>query len=102
MNSAAENSEIKVKPEINLNVDAVTALNLTVLEYDKKIGEAEAVVSDLKKKRAAFIYDTNIEMLIKQAQQQQQDQQPAPEIQGQPPAIETQGHNSDVLSGPLS
>lgn len=108
MNSPAEN-EVKVKPEINLNVDAGTALNLTIMEFDKKIGEAEAVVADLKKQRSAYIYDSNVSLLVKQAQQQQAQQQPAiegqppsPEIQGQPSVTNTMNQLSEVMSGPLS
>lgn len=59
-------------PEVTLNVDPVTAMNLTAQEFDKKIAEAEAVVYDIKKQKAAYIYDTNVRALIAA-------QQPAPE-----------------------
>ena len=59
-------------PEIQLNVDPAVAMNLTVQEFDKKIAEAEAVVADLKKQKAAYIYDTNVQALIAAAKQQQQ------------------------------
>jgi len=59
-------------PEISLNVDPATAMNLTVQEFDKKIAEAEAGVYDLKRQKAAYIYDTNVQALIASAQRQQQ------------------------------
>jgi hypothetical protein len=109
MNSPGDN-ELKVKPEINLNVDAVTALNLTVMEFDKKITEAESVVADLKKQRAAYIYDTNVGLLVRQAQQQgqspmaemQSQQSPSPEIKGQSFPSEVPGAISEVMSGPVN
>lgn len=61
-------------PEVRLNVDPQTALNLTAQEYDKRITEAEAIVAELKKQKAAYIYDTNVKVLLASAQQQ-----PAPE-----------------------
>ena len=80
-NEAIEKKEEKgttVKPEIQLNLDRGTAINLNVMEFDKKITEAEAVVADLKKQRSAYIYNANVEALLIQAQQQQaQNQQPA-------------------------
>lgn len=57
------------QPEIQINVEPAVAMNLTVQEFDKRIAEAEANVADLKKQKAAFIYDTNVQALIKQAQQ---------------------------------
>ena len=59
------------------------------MEYDKKITEAEATVYDLKKQRAAFIYDTNVQNLLNQAQKQQQGG-PAPE-QAAPAPEQVQG-----------
>jgi len=76
----SETTTTTVKPEINLNVDMLTAINLNVMEYDKKIAVAEAVVADLKKKRAAYIYDANVESLISQAKQQQNNQQQQPPL----------------------
>ena len=59
-------------PEINLTVDPATAMNLTVQEFDKKIAEAEANVYNLKKQKAAYIYDTNVKALYSAQQQQKQ------------------------------
>lgn len=70
-----EAQEVKVKPEINLSVDLVTAINLTAMEYDKKITEAEVVVADLKKQKSAYIYDSNVQALINQSKQQQNSAQ---------------------------
>ncbi len=61
-------------PQVQLNVDPQTALNITVQEFDKKISEAKAVVAELEKQKAAYIYDTNIQILLAAAQQQQQQE----------------------------
>ncbi len=58
-------------PQVNLTVDPGTAMNITVQEYDKKITESEAATADLKKQKAAYIYDTNVQILLAQAQEQQ-------------------------------
>jgi len=55
---------------IDVNIDQATATALKVQEFEKLIAEAEFAVYDLKKQKAAYIYDTNIQSLIKQAQQQ--------------------------------
>jgi len=60
-------------PPVQLNVDPNTALNITAQEFDKKITEAEAVVADLKKQKAAYIYDTNIQMLLAAAKQAEKE-----------------------------
>ena len=59
-------------PSIQLNVEPAVAMNITVQEFDKKIAESEANTAELKKQRAAYIYDTNVQILIAQAQAQQQ------------------------------
>jgi len=56
---------------IDVNIDQATAIALKVQEFEKLIAEAELVVYDLKKQKAAYVYDTNIQSLIKQAQQRQ-------------------------------
>lgn len=57
--------------QINIDVDAQTAVAIKVQEFDKLIAEAEENVASLKKQRAAYIYETNVQNLIKQAQQKQ-------------------------------
>ena len=64
-------------PEVTLNVDPATAMNVTVQEFEKKIAESEANTAELKKQKAAYIYDTNVQLLIAQANQNKQ--QPVPE-----------------------
>jgi len=58
-------------PQIQLNVEPGIAMNLTVQEFDKRIAAVEADVAELKKQKAAYIYDTNVNALIAQAKQQQ-------------------------------
>lgn len=65
-----------INPQVSLNVDPVTAINMNALEFDKKIMEAEAVVSDLKKQRAVYVYEANVQNLMEQARQQQQNPPP--------------------------
>jgi len=57
---------------MTLNVEPAVAMNITVQEFDKKIAESEANTAELKKQKAAYIYDTNVQLLIAQANQQQQ------------------------------
>jgi hypothetical protein len=52
--------------EIILDVDVATAMVLESQKFDKKIAEAEAVVADLKKQKATYIFETNIQQLIAQ------------------------------------
>ena len=50
------------------DVDVVTAMTLETQKFDKRIAEAESVVAELKKQKAAYIFDTNIQQLLKQKQ----------------------------------
>jgi hypothetical protein len=52
-----------------ITVDMATAFNLKVQEFDMKIAEAEAMTSDLKRQRAAYIYDTNLQNILKASKQ---------------------------------
>jgi hypothetical protein len=45
------------------NVDTMTAMTLEVQKFDKKIAEAEAAVAELKRQKATYIFDTNIQNL---------------------------------------
>ena len=62
--------------KMEIEADASTILTLKLHEYDKKIAEAEAAVADLKKQKATFIYESNIQLIIGQfkARQVQQAQ----------------------------
>jgi hypothetical protein len=57
-----ENKEIKV--------DFQTAFNIGILEFDKKITEAELKVSQLKNERANFIFDKNVQCILNAKQQE--------------------------------
>lgn len=61
-----ELNETAVQPEMQIDVDPGTAMAIKVQEFDKRIAEAEFVVSDLKKQRAEYIYQTNIQVIISQ------------------------------------
>lgn len=53
---------------IEVELDPLSAQALKVQEFDKQIAEAEAVVADLKKQRATFIYESSIQMILKSKQ----------------------------------
>jgi hypothetical protein len=53
--------------KINFQTDVNSALTIKSLEFDMKIAEAEAVVADLKKQKAIFFYESNIQILIEQS-----------------------------------
>lgn len=68
--------EDATKPEsIDISVDQVTAFNLKVQEFDKNIAEAKAVVADLNKQKATFIYETNVQAIVAKAKQQETSEQ---------------------------
>ena len=54
---------------IDIDVDQATATAMKVQEFDKLIAEAEANVAELKKQKATYIYEANVQSLIQQAQQ---------------------------------
>jgi phage-related minor tail protein len=47
-----------------IEVDALTAFNLKVLEFDKQIAETEAKVASLKNERVTYIYTENVKQVI--------------------------------------
>jgi len=47
-------------------VDTSTAMLIECQRFDKKIAEAKAVVADLKRQKASYIFDTNIQQLLAQ------------------------------------
>lgn len=60
-----------VQPQINIDVDVNTAIAIKVQEFDKFIAEAKVRVAELERQKATYIYESNIQSLIKQAQQKQ-------------------------------
>jgi len=59
-------------PQQQINLDGQTFFMIKLQEFDKMIAEAEAQVSNLKLQRATFVYDTNVQQLIAQKNQQAQ------------------------------
>jgi len=47
-----------------ITIDPATAFSLKLQEFDKKIAEAEMVVYTLKKDKAAFVYDQNVQQIV--------------------------------------
>ncbi|MDD5649593.1 MAG: hypothetical protein PHF86_04135 [Candidatus Nanoarchaeia archaeon] len=47
-----------------ISIDTGTAFNLKLQEFDKKIAEAELAVATLKKEKASFIYDQNVQQIV--------------------------------------
>ena len=56
---------------IEIEVDPQVAFNLKLQEFDKAIATAEAQAADLKRQKAAFIYDRNVQILTEAAQQKE-------------------------------
>jgi hypothetical protein len=52
------------KEEERINIDPITAFNLKLKEFDKKIADAEWQVITLKKERATYIYDQQVQQII--------------------------------------
>jgi hypothetical protein len=50
--------------QMDINIDAGTAFNLKLQEFDKKIANAEWQVASLKKERATYIYDQNVQQIV--------------------------------------
>lgn len=48
---------------VQIETDHASAITLKIQEFDKLIADAEANVANLKVKRAAFIYDSNVQGL---------------------------------------
>jgi hypothetical protein len=55
-NSQAEQEQIIV--------DAGTAFALKLQEFDKKIAESEFDTYDLRKQRASYVYDQNVQQIV--------------------------------------
>ena len=66
----------KKNEQVQIKVDPSVAVTIEVMKFDKKIAEAESVVADLKKQRAVYIYDMNIQALLAQYNQQQKVEPP--------------------------
>jgi len=75
--TSAETSQ--AQPELQINVDPNTHMAIAVQDFDRKIAEAKANVANLEKDRANYIYDTNVKLLINQAQQNQQQNSEPPQ-----------------------
>ena len=59
-----EASNIEKSESIKIEVDSASAMVLKQQEFDKKIAEAEALVSNLKLQKATFLYETNLQVLV--------------------------------------
>lgn len=52
------------KKTIELTLDTETGFKIKILEFDKNIAAAEEVVARIKKERATFIFDQNVQCLL--------------------------------------
>jgi|GEM_PF-5583919 hypothetical protein len=59
-----EAPNIEKSESIKIEVDSASAMVLKQQEFDKKIAEAEALVSNLKLQKATFLYETNLQVLV--------------------------------------
>jgi hypothetical protein len=56
---------------IQINVDSNTAFALKLQEFDKLISESEAQTADLKRQKATFVYESNVNALLQQQKQKE-------------------------------
>jgi len=56
-----------VTAPVTVNVDANTAFTLKLQEFDKAIGAAKAQAAALEAQKAAYVYDTNLNMIVEQS-----------------------------------
>ena len=61
---------------LEIQVPADVLMQVKLMEFDRAIATAEAQVSELRKQRSEFIYQTNIQQIQAQYGQQQQQGQP--------------------------
>lgn len=71
----------QVQQQQKVNLDAQTFFAIKLQEFDKMIAEAEENVASLKKQKAAYVYDTNVQQILQQQQQQSQATTTAPTTQ---------------------
>jgi hypothetical protein len=57
---------------IQVNVDPNVAFNLKLQEFDKLIAESEAQTAEIKRQKATFIYESNVNIILQQKQAQDQ------------------------------
>ncbi len=48
-----------------IDIDLGTAFSLKLQEFDKKIAEAELVVATLKKDKISYVYDQNVQQIVR-------------------------------------
>jgi len=60
-----EEEKAKNKP-IEINVDSSVAFQLKIQEFDRNIARLESQVADLKRQKAEFAYDQNLQMIADQ------------------------------------
>lgn len=71
-----------VKPEpVDITVDDATAFNLKLQEFDMKIAESETTVADLKRQKASFVYNTNLQNVVAIAKKKEADEAAADQPQ---------------------
>jgi hypothetical protein len=69
--------------QTKIEVPPVVAANMKIMEYDRQIADAELHVASLKKQRADFVYDANIQE-IRRSYQAQQAAAAAPKVEDKP------------------
>lgn len=63
-----EQPQEEQKP-LEIQVDPKTAYSMKLLEYDKNIAEAKAMVANLEKEKIDFIYNTQVRGITEQYKQ---------------------------------
>jgi len=64
MEEAKNQESIIGQKQEQINIDVGTAFALKLQEFDKKIAEAEAIVANLKREKATYVYDQNVQQIV--------------------------------------
>lgn len=69
--SEVQEEKVEVKKEVKpeekrqeVQVDAITAFNLKILEFDRNISDLESKVASLKSERSNYIYSENVQQVL--------------------------------------
>ena len=87
--AASEVAKDNPQPEgqkIEISIEPQVAFTLKCQEFDKHIADAEKQVADLKAQKAAYIYDTNTQIILKDYQEKQIRAKVEEQLKAQQPA----------------
>jgi biopolymer transport protein ExbD len=77
---SAQQAQSQEQQPLEIEVDAQTAFQIKLQEFDKNIATGEAQVADLKKQKMEYIYNYNVQMITEQHKQKLIQQQVQEEL----------------------